>query len=244
MPEGTGRILDSRTLASSHRRLSELLRPGLSVLDVGCGTGAITRGIAKAVGPAGRAVGVDINADLIAAARIHSADTESLSFQVADIYSLPFTDEYDIVAAARVIQWLSEPEAAITSMIDATRGGGRVLILDYNHEKIEWKPSPPRSMQAFYSAFLRWRSDAGMDNAIANHLYALFQKCGLAEVVEMSQCEATNRAQKDFISAIGIWADVAASRGRQMVKDGFISETERSTAETEYRNWIESEAES
>ena len=66
-----------------------------------------------------------------------------------------------------------------------------------------------------------------MDNAIADHPYALFQKGGLADVVEISQCEKTDRVQRDFISTIGIWADVAASRGHQMVKEGFISESSR-----------------
>lgn len=58
-------VLESRTLMSSHRRLAELLTEGLTVLDVGCGTGSITRGIAEMVGPKGRIVGVDSNPDLI-----------------------------------------------------------------------------------------------------------------------------------------------------------------------------------
>ena len=39
------RILDRRTLERDHRRLAELLKPGMAVLDVGCGTGAITAGL-------------------------------------------------------------------------------------------------------------------------------------------------------------------------------------------------------
>src|SRR6202008_4251909 len=69
MPEGTSAILDTRSLATDHRRLAELLPPGLAVLDVGCGTGAITRGVAEAVGRLGRVVGVDVNASMIEKAR-------------------------------------------------------------------------------------------------------------------------------------------------------------------------------
>ncbi len=61
MPEGTQRILNTRTLHNAHPRLAERLIPGLRVLDIGCGTGTITRGIAEAVAPHGEVVGVDIN---------------------------------------------------------------------------------------------------------------------------------------------------------------------------------------
>jgi ubiquinone/menaquinone biosynthesis C-methylase UbiE len=48
MPPGADRVLDRRTLARDQRRLAQLLAPGLAVLDVGCGTGVITRGAVEA----------------------------------------------------------------------------------------------------------------------------------------------------------------------------------------------------
>jgi ubiquinone/menaquinone biosynthesis C-methylase UbiE len=43
---------------AAHGRLAQLLLPGMSVPDIGCGSGAITAGIADAVGPSGTVVGV------------------------------------------------------------------------------------------------------------------------------------------------------------------------------------------
>lgn len=161
-------VLESRTLMSSHRRLAERLKEGLAVLDVGCGTGAITKGIAEMVGPKGRVVGVDSNPELIGRAVQLYRHIPSLTFEVGDIYSLKYTDEFDLVTSARVLQWLSNPEEALSMLKSATKLGGRIIVLDYNHEKIGWIPDPPSSMRRFYSAFLKWRSDAGMSNTIAD----------------------------------------------------------------------------
>ncbi|MBD0383670.1 methyltransferase domain-containing protein [Paenibacillus sedimenti] len=231
-------VLDFRTLASSHKRLAELLTEGMTVLDVGCGAGAITHGIAKIVGPTGRVVGIDSNPALIEKAKKTFGDIPGLEFECGDIFNLHFKEEFDIVTSARVLQWLSNPLEALTVLKSSTKPGGRVLILDYNHEKISWEPVPPSSMKSFYSAFLKWRSDAGMDNAIADHLPNLFEKVGINEIIITPQHETVKRTDNDFNSRISIWADVAASRGIQMVKDRYITESQRATAEMEYREWI------
>jgi ubiquinone/menaquinone biosynthesis C-methylase UbiE len=243
MPEGAQAVLNARTLQNAHRRLAELVVPGMSVLDVGCGTGAITRGIAEAAGPAGRVVGLDVNTGLIEEARSLHGDVPGLSFEVGDVYDLPFHDGFDIVTSARVLQWLSEPVQALRSMVAATKTGGRVVVLDYNHEKVAWTPQPPPIMQAFYAAFLHWRSECGMDNAIADHLADMFFEVGLSEIQTTGQHEHTVRGDSDFDSRIEIWAQVAHSRGVQMVDDGFIPEVTRRVAERDYREWCEFEAE-
>lgn len=243
MPEGTSRILDVRTLAASHRRLAALLGPGLRVLDVGCGTAAITRGIAEAVAPGGRAVGVDVNAGLITAARAAHGDVPGLAFVVGDLYHLPVRGGFDVATTARVLQWLADPRRAIRALAQAVRPGGRIVVLDYNHEKVGWTPDPPRSMAGFYAAFLRWRAEAGMDNALADHLADLFAEAGLRDVRVTPQHETARRGAPDFERHAGIWAEVAATRGRQMVEDGAITEAERSRTEADCRAWVRDGAE-
>jgi ubiquinone/menaquinone biosynthesis C-methylase UbiE len=244
MPAGTSGILNARSLWAGHRRLAELLKPGLTVLDVGCGTGAITRGIAEAVGPGGRVLGVDIDPRLIEEARRLHGEVAALTFEVCDALALPFHGTFDIVTAARVLQWLFDPLGALRRMAGATKPRGRIVVLDYNHEKIAWMPDPPTSMRTFYAAFLRWRTEAGMDNAIGDHLAEMFAKAGIVDVAVTAQHERTQRGDSDFHTRIGIWADVAASRGRQMTGDGLITEHERAAAEADYREWIRDRAES
>jgi ubiquinone/menaquinone biosynthesis C-methylase UbiE len=243
MPAGTSRLLNARSLETAHRRLAAMLQPGHTVLDVGCGTGAITRNIAAAVAPRGFAVGVDINSHLLEQARQMHQDSFKAQFAVADIYLLPFSRTFDLVTAARVLQWLAAPQQALQAMGAVTRARGRVVVLDYNHEKIHWAPAPPASMQQFYTAFLRWRAEAGMDNAVADHLAPMFRRAGFVGVCETPQHEVTTRQDPEFATRLGIWAEVAATRGHQMVADGFLTETQRATAEAEYRAWMQTEAE-
>lgn len=154
----------------------------MAVLDIGCGTGAITSGIAQIVGSQGKVVGIDSNHQLIEEAKQKWCEIANLSFEVGDIYNLDYSNEFDIVTSSRVLQWLSSPKTAVKSMINAVKEGGQIVILDYNHEKIVWQPEPPKSMQKFYGQFLKWRSDAGMDNRMADNLDVIFQECGLSEI--------------------------------------------------------------
>lgn len=243
MPANTNAFLNVRSLAEDHRRLAELLRPGLEVLDVGCGTGAITRGIAEAVAPSGRVVGLDASSELLAEARATHGDVPCLSFEHGEVHSLPHEGCFDIVTAARTLLWLTRPLDAIRQMARATRPGGRVLVLDLNHEKILWEPEPPESMLTFYRAFLRWRADAGMENEMADRLAAMFAEAGLEDIQVHPQHEVARRGAPDFVRRFELWAHAAASRGRQMVTDGYLSEPQRAAAEADWHVFIREGAE-
>lgn len=243
MPVGTERFLDARTLADSHRHLATLLRPGMTVLDVGCGTGAITEGIARAVAPQGHALGVDVSEELIARARLRERRQSNLSFEVADVALLGGAERsFDVVTSARMLQWLVDPRAALLAMVGLLRRGGLLVALDYNHHRTTWTPSLPASVQAFYRAFLEWRAQAGMDNEIADHLPAMFNDLGLTDVRCVQQPETTSRGDPDFELRIRLWGEVIATRGHQLVADGFLTETERARASHEFRQWAGSEA--
>lgn len=177
LPRGAHSVLSSRTLAASHRRLGEVLRPGMTVLDVGGGTGAITAGIAEIVGAEGRVVGVDADESLIAEAR-RSHRRDGLTFEVRDLYDLGFTSEFDVVASSRVLQWLAKPRDALDALIAACRPNGLVVVLDYNWAKV----AESRGVQMVADGYLteaeralaekQFRSWA-TDSAIGQRLYLL-----------------------------------------------------------------------
>jgi ubiquinone/menaquinone biosynthesis C-methylase UbiE len=98
-------ILNRRTLQRDHRHLAKLLRPGMDILDVGCGTGAITADIARAVGPDGIACGIDRDDANVAGAIREYGQIGNLRFEHLDILALgdSFNYRFDIVTAARTV---------------------------------------------------------------------------------------------------------------------------------------------
>ena len=233
-------IFDNRSLEKDYRHLRPLLREGMHVLDVGCGTGAISKDIAQIVGPSGEVIGIDNTAKFIESGRQTYGEVPNLSLQAVDLFNFQATAPFDLIVAARVLQWLNNPLAALKHMKSLLRPGGQISILDYNHEALEWTPEPPASMRQFYATFLRWRADAGMNNRIGEDLADLFEEAGFREIEVVNSDERYERGQGNFEAKVGIWAKVA--RSKQMVEEGYLEEALRVKAVEEYEAWVEREA--
>jgi ubiquinone/menaquinone biosynthesis C-methylase UbiE len=107
------------------------LRPGDAGLDVGCGTGDEVRLIAKRVGAAGRAVGVDASVELLAAARERTPAGVPVEFVAADAHALPFADgEFAAARVERTLQHVVDPAGVIAEMARVVRPAGRVVAAE------------------------------------------------------------------------------------------------------------------
>jgi ubiquinone/menaquinone biosynthesis C-methylase UbiE/GNAT superfamily N-acetyltransferase len=107
------------------------LRPGDAGLDVGCGTGDDVRLIADRVGASGRAVGVDVSGELLAAARERTPAGVAAEFVVADAHALPFADgEFAAARVERTLQHVADPAGAIAQMARVVRPRGRVVAIE------------------------------------------------------------------------------------------------------------------
>ena len=199
---------------------------------------ALSRGESPGRCPRAGRCGIDVSAGLIARAGAACAGQRNVRFEVADIREERWEAAFDIVTSARVLQWLADPARALAAMVRAARPGGAVAVLDYDHTRAQWDPPLPASVRRFYQAFLDWRADAGLDNAIAAQLPGMFERAGLADVSAVDQREVTTAGDADYQRRITLWPDVIASRGHQVVADGWLTEADRAVAEEDIRCWI------
>lgn len=233
-------IFNQRSLEKDFRTLIPSIKKGMNVLDVGCGTGAISAGIAKLVGDTGSVTGIDHTQSFITNGEKTFAEITNLNLIEADIFSFEPETKYDLIVSARVLQWLSTPEEALQKMKSLLNPGGQISILDYNHTALEFNPEPPKSMQNFYKKWLQWRSDAGMNNQISEDLPTYFKNVGLKNIQVENSNEVYLKGQSNFESKVSIWAKVANSI--QMVKEGYSTDQEEQVVIAEYNNWIQESA--
>lgn len=118
---------------------------GECAIDIGCGTGAEVRRMARLVGPEGRAVGVEPHPDLRAEAQRRAADQGvAAEFIDGDALALPFEDgSVDVVRSERVFQHLPDPEGAIAEIVRVLAPGGRVVITDSDWGTSAFFPGDP-----------------------------------------------------------------------------------------------------
>nr|WP_315191525.1 methyltransferase domain-containing protein [uncultured Flavobacterium sp.] len=238
--ENATKIFDARSLASDYRYLLEILKSGMNVLDVGCGTGSISKDIANIIGENGKVTGIDNTESFILSGQSTYQSVANLKLISIDLFDYNPEEKYDLIVSARTLQWLSNPKEALIKMKSMLKPNGQISILDYNHKAIEWIPSPPESIKEFYQTFLNWRKDAGMNNEIADDLSRLLTEIGFHSIEVINSNEFYNKEVLDYKSKIAIWSKVAGSS--QMVEEGYLDENLRLKAIEEYNNWIEKEA--
>ncbi len=157
------------------------------ILDIGCGTGAITLDIALSTN--GQVVGIDIDEVKLQEARRNLADVPNVKIMDGNALSMPFENEtFDLVVFNIVLTYIRGQQRAIKEMARVTKKGGFVLATlepDYA-ARIDYPENPIGRM------ILQQMEELGADLCTGRKLKYLFSNAGLETEVGMD-------AESDFI---------------------------------------------
>jgi SAM-dependent methyltransferase len=105
------------------------LKPGNSVLDVGCGLGPTTIELARRIAPGGRAIGLDVSSAMIELARKRAAGIANVEFVAADAAAHRFPAPFaDLLFSRFGVMFFGDPTVAFTNLRKAMNPNGRVLF--------------------------------------------------------------------------------------------------------------------
>jgi ubiquinone/menaquinone biosynthesis C-methylase UbiE len=231
-----------RTATEAAAFILDELRPGMRVLDVGCGPGSITRGLAECVAP-GEVVGVDVSDEVLEIARSEAVSrrVQNLRFERGSAYELPLADaSFDVAFAHQVLQHLGEPAAALREMLRVVRPGGLVAVRDVDWGTVAYWPPDPWIDRFIETHATTWRRNGGEPN-MGRRLRALI---GAEEVTDVSATAATwcYATAAETVE----WGDSYAARiltspmGQRAVAYGYASQTDLEAMAAAFRSWARS----
>ena len=193
--------LQSRGVAREAAFFLPHVRPGMTLLDCGCGPGSITLGLAEELA-SGEVVGVDRDPTRIEVAEQAAAErgVANVRFQTADVLELPFADAcFDAVFAHAVLQHVREPVRALAEMRRVLKPGGVIGLRDDDRGSVVIAPQAPEVVRLIELLTMVEELNGG-DPRIGRRYRELLRRSGFEEVAISASCEYD--------------ADIAATRRR------------------------------
>jgi SAM-dependent methyltransferase len=181
------------------------------VLEIGCGTGVLTRTLARRVEVAA-VVAVDQGASLLGAARQLAADLANVSFHEADARSLPFIESsFDVVVFDSVLSHVPGPEAALAEAFRVLRPLGCLAIFDGDYATTTVGLGPYDPLQACADAMM---AGSVHDRWLARRLPALARQQKFEVVRTRSHGFVETGGGGYMLSVVERGADILCSSGQ------------------------------
>jgi SAM-dependent methyltransferase len=233
-----------RTAENSAAYLLPHLRPGLCLLDVGCGPGTITVDLATRVAP-GRVTAVEVSEQALQVARAQGGThrQDNVDFLVADVHALGLPDDtFDIVHAHQVLQHVADPVRALAEMRRVCRRGGIVAARDSDYAAFTWFPRVPALGEWLALYRQAARANGGEPDA-GRRLLSWAHAAGFTDVAATASvwCFAT---PADRLWWASTWAEriVHSDLAQQIVAGGLATSDDLHRISQAWRDWADDPA--
>jgi ubiquinone/menaquinone biosynthesis C-methylase UbiE len=236
----------ARSAESVAAYLLPRIKPDDGILDVGCGPGSITLGLASRA-PRGHTIGIDYASTAVEAARLAASQVEALGhveFRQGDACALQFEDEtFDIVHAHQCLIHLDNPVKALREMRRVCKKGGVIGVREADFGTFVLYPEDSTASKTFTIWSNVMRSGGSEPNA-GRRLLAWAREAGF------------ERGQSTVTATVGVYCDPEKRRfmattwsdrltsgevGERAKKMGFTTTEEMREVAEAWRVWAENE---
>ena len=154
--------------------------PGMRVLDVGCGVGDVSLGVARLVGPLGAVVGIDRDAEPLAVARARAAAAKlpQVRFERGHVADFRADRPFDAVVGRLILVYLPDLTRTLASLARAVRPGGVVVFQEMVMSLAQSVPKLPLPTAGF-DWICETLHRAGLDIDLGLNLHRVFVDAGL-----------------------------------------------------------------
>lgn len=195
------------------------LKPGMDVLECGCGPGIVTFEIAKKVAD-GSVTGIDIDKGLIGSHnnKVKEAGVKNLKFEVADVHDLPYADNsFDVVYMQALLVHIRNPAGAVGEAHRVLKDNGLILLKEPVMDRIIISPEDPLFVEAnelIQKAIISY----GGDPSIGRKLWPLLSAAGFRDIQAYARWEQPDSPDEwpEFYQG---WANVYRGRIGDIILD-------------------------
>lgn len=196
------------------------ISPGMSVADIGCGTGNVSFAMSHLVGSNGLVVGIDANPKAIDFCNkaASSKGIKNVQFMVGDAQKIDLESyRFDTVFSRFLLQHVKDPSASLKELIRIAKLGGIVMVEDCDLQcwTVEPEDKHVKQLWTWYESIIRQK---GSDPAIGRKLYRMFVNNGLKPQVEVYSLPIVWENRRMWDSIVSVLKKLNDSSSDEIIK--------------------------
>ena len=160
------------------------LKPGLRVLDVGCGTGKITSILHEMIQPGGSILGLDYSEERILYAKQHYGQESSIDFQIHNLRDpLDSMGLFDLIWVRFFLEYYRvESPDIVRNLTACLKPGGHLCLLDLDHNCLNHYELPTKMEKILFELMNRLEKEYNFDPYSGRKLYAYLYDLGYQDI--------------------------------------------------------------